>query len=73
MATQKFQFNVTMTCSGCSNAVNRVLQRLDGISDVDISLENQTVDVTSNGVDFDTVFNTIAKTGKKINGGKVVA
>ncbi|ODV80113.1 uncharacterized protein CANTADRAFT_50631 [Suhomyces tanzawaensis NRRL Y-17324] len=69
----QYHFDVTMTCSGCSNAVNRVLTRLDGVSNVDISLEKQTVDVTTgDSLDYDTVYNTIAKTGKKVNSGKTI-
>lgn len=69
----QYRFNVSMSCSGCSGAVQRVLSKLDGVSNVDISLENQTVDVTTDGVDYDTVYKTIEKTGKKINSGEVVA
>lgn len=62
-----------MSCSGCSGAVERVLKRLDGVEKYDISLEGQTVDVeTKDSVDFDTVYQTIAKTGKTINKGSVV-
>ena len=32
MAEHKYKFNVTMTCGGCSGAVERVLKKLDGIS-----------------------------------------
>lgn len=70
-ASNKYHFNVAMSCSGCSNAVDRVLKKLDGVSDIKISLEDQTVDVVSS-TDYDTVYNTIAKTGKKILDGKVV-
>ncbi|CUM68524.1 uncharacterized protein PRCAT00006250001 [Priceomyces carsonii] len=72
MSTHKYHFDVSMSCSGCSGAVDRVLKRLDGVSDIDISLEKQTVDVTTKGVDYDTVYNAIAKTGKTINSGNVV-
>ncbi len=58
---------------GCSNAVNRVLNKLDGVKNVDISLEKQTVDVvTSNALGYDTVLQTISKTGKQVIGGNVV-
>lgn len=30
MAEHKYKFNVTMTCGGCSGAVERVLKKLDG-------------------------------------------
>ena len=69
----KYHFDVSMSCSGCSNAVNRVLTKLDGVDNIDISLEKQTVDVTnSDSLDYDTVYQTISKTGKKVNDGKVV-
>lgn len=69
--SHQYHFDVSMSCSGCSNAVNRVLNKLDGNSKIDISLEKQTVDITTDA-DYDTVYNTIAKTGKKINDGKVI-
>ncbi|CAK7894089.1 metal homeostasis factor Atx1p [[Candida] anglica] len=73
MSDHKYHFNVTMTCSGCSGAVNRVLGRLEGVKNVDISLENQTVDVqTVSTLDYDTVFQTISKTGKKVLDGKII-
>lgn len=73
MSSHKYQFDVAMSCSGCSGAVNRVLTKLDGVSDIDISLETQLVNVTTNeSLDYDTVYKTIAKTGKKINSGKVI-
>ncbi|KAK7680443.1 hypothetical protein QCA50_016440 [Cerrena zonata] len=65
--SHQYHFNVQMSCSGCSGAVNRVLTKLDGVSDIKISLEEQTVDVTtSDSLDYDTVYNTISKTGKKV-------
>ena len=68
-----YHFDVTMSCSGCSNAVSRALGRLDGVLDTKTNLDTQTVDVTTiDTVDYDTVYNTISKTGKKINGGLVV-
>jgi copper chaperone CopZ len=30
MAEHNYKFNVTMTCGGCSGAVERVLKKLDG-------------------------------------------
>lgn len=69
----KYEFSVEMSCSGCSNAINRVLNRLQGVTKVDISLEEQKVLVeTDDSVDYQTVYDTIAKTGKKINSGKTL-
>ncbi|KAH3671055.1 hypothetical protein OGAPHI_000766 [Ogataea philodendri] len=72
MSPKHYHFNVTMACSGCSNAVNRVLTKLPGVQNVDISLEKQTVDVTSD-LDYDTVLQAISKTGKKVNSGTIVS
>ena len=33
MSEHNYKFNVTMTCGGCSGAVERVLKRLDGKSE----------------------------------------
>lgn len=29
--THTYEFNVTMTCGGCSGAIDRVLKKLDGL------------------------------------------
>ncbi|KAI9179415.1 Cytosolic copper metallochaperone [Blastocladiella emersonii ATCC 22665] len=60
-----YTFNVTMTCSGCSGAVERALNRLGGISKLDISLEKQTV-VVETDLAQDVVFEAIKKTGKTV-------
>lgn len=52
----------------------KALGRLDGVTDTKISLESQTVDVTTNeSLDYDSVYNTIAKTGKKVVDGKTIS
>ncbi|AOW01882.1 hypothetical protein LXG23DRAFT_52145 [Yarrowia lipolytica] len=70
----EYKYDVAMSCSGCSNAVNRVLQKKEGVTSVDIDLEKQSVLVkTDDAVSYDDVLATIAKTGKKVNGGQVIA
>lgn len=32
MAKHTYEFDVTMTCGGCSGAIDRVLKKLDGSS-----------------------------------------
>lgn len=60
-----------MTCSGCVNAVTRVLNRLEGVKEADVSLDQQKVTVKTDGsLDYQKIHDTIAKTGKKINYGK---
>ncbi|KAI9687651.1 MAG: Cytosolic copper metallochaperone [Bogoriella megaspora] len=71
MAEHNYKFNVSMSCGGCSGAVERVLKRLDGVKSYDVSLDTQTANVVaSEGLDYDTVLKTISKTGKKVNSGE---
>ncbi|KAF2479943.1 heavy-metal-associated domain-containing protein [Neohortaea acidophila] len=71
MAEHKYKFNITMTCGGCSGAVERVLKKLDGVKSYDVSLDTQTADiVTEESVDYSTVLEKIKKTGKKVNSGE---
>ncbi|KAL0082035.1 hypothetical protein J3Q64DRAFT_1754624 [Phycomyces blakesleeanus] len=62
-----YTFNVVMTCSGCSNAVNRALSRLEGVEKVDISLEKQEVVVEASTLTREQVLAAIKKTGKEVN------
>ncbi|KAL0263473.1 Cytosolic copper metallochaperone [Diplodia seriata] len=71
MADHSYKFNITMTCGGCSGAVDRVLKKLDGVKSHTVSLDSQTAEVTAaDSLDYDTVLNTIKKTGKKVNSGE---
>ncbi|PFH57113.1 hypothetical protein XA68_15488 [Ophiocordyceps unilateralis] len=65
-ATHKYEFNVAMSCGGCSGAIDRVLKKLDGVESYQVSLERQTATVVTN-LPFETVLDKIAKTGKKVN------
>ncbi|KAF4500150.1 antioxidant and metal homeostasis factor [Fusarium agapanthi] len=56
--THTYEFNITMSCGGCS-----------GVESYDVSLENQTAKVVT-ALPYDTVLQKIAKTGKKVNSGK---
>ncbi|KAF2418792.1 hypothetical protein EJ08DRAFT_599266 [Tothia fuscella] len=69
MSQHTYKFNVSMSCGGCSGAVDRVLKKLDGIEKYDISLKDQTAEVHTkdDSLDFNTVLTTIKKTGKKVN------
>lgn len=65
-----YQFNVVMSCQGCSNAVNKVLTRLQpDVSKVDISLEKQTVDVYT-VLPYEQILEKIKKTGKEVKSGQ---
>ncbi|EEB08098.1 copper chaperone Atx1 [Schizosaccharomyces japonicus yFS275] len=63
----KYLFKVQMTCEGCSKAIGRVLTRL-GVDKLEISLPNQSVLVVTDKA-YDTVLNTIKKTGKTVHSG----
>ncbi|KAI5927928.1 hypothetical protein F4810DRAFT_705825 [Camillea tinctor] len=66
-----YKFNVTMSCSGCSGAINRVLGKLEGVKSYDVSLDKQeALIVAEPGLDYETVLRTIKKTGKKVNSGE---
>ncbi|KAI0154445.1 iron copper transporter [Xylariaceae sp. FL1272] len=66
-----YKFNVTMSCGGCSGAINRVLGKLEGVESYDVSLDKQeAVVVASPSLSYDTVLRTIKKTGKKVNSGE---
>ncbi|KAL6942761.1 Cytosolic copper metallochaperone [Hanseniaspora osmophila] len=72
MPSNHYQFNVKMSCSGCSNAINRVLTKLEPeVSKIDISLEKQTVDVITT-LPYETIYEKINKTGKEIVSGKTL-
>ncbi|CAL5870005.1 uncharacterized protein PFLUO_LOCUS4238 [Penicillium psychrofluorescens] len=71
MSDHMYKFNVTMTCGGCSGAVERVLKKLDGVKEFDVSLESQTATVnTGPDVSYETVLDKIKKTGKTVNSGE---
>ncbi|XP_036342218.1 copper transport protein ATOX1-like [Rhagoletis pomonella] len=59
------EFRVEMTCSGCSNSVERVLNKLgaEKVEKVSIDLDSKTVLVTSN-LTSEELLETIKKTGK---------
>ncbi|ETI21805.1 hypothetical protein G647_05874 [Cladophialophora carrionii CBS 160.54] len=71
MGEHHYKFNVKMTCGGCSGAVERVLKKLDGVKEFNVSLDTQTADVTTeDSVSYETVLEKIKKTGKQVNSGE---
>ncbi|KAB8229269.1 Cytosolic copper metallochaperone [Aspergillus alliaceus] len=71
MSEHQYKFHITMSCGGCSGAVERVLKKLDGVRSFDVSLNSQTATVvTEPSVSYDTVLATIKKTGKTVNTGE---
>ncbi|KAJ7449846.1 hypothetical protein FB451DRAFT_1008161, partial [Mycena latifolia] len=66
-AEHKYKFDVKMTCSGCSGAITRVLEKAkpDGVSDFSVNLETQEVLVTGT-IPYEDVLAKIKKTGKEV-------
>ncbi|KAJ1954914.1 Cytosolic copper metallochaperone [Dipsacomyces acuminosporus] len=60
-----YEFEVAMSCSGCSGAVERALKRVEGVESIDISLEAQKVKVTTD-LPRELILETIKKTGKPV-------
>lgn len=66
-----YKFNISMSCGGCSGAVDRVLKKLEGVKSYEVSLEKQeAVVIAEPTLPYETVLKTIAKTGKKVNSGE---
>ncbi|GHJ85043.1 hypothetical protein NliqN6_1445 [Naganishia liquefaciens] len=69
-----YKFDVKMTCSGCSGAIDRVLKKnITSPNEYSVSLQDQTVFVWGPAASlppFDDVKAKIAKTGKEILGTK---
>jgi len=67
-----YEFDVKMTCGGCSGAVTRALGKLEGLESFDVSLEKQTVIVHPTTATYEEVLEKIKKTGKEVRSGKTV-
>ncbi|KAK7747647.1 Cytosolic copper metallochaperone [Diatrype stigma] len=73
MSTHTYKFDVSMSCNGCSGAVDRVLKKLEGVESYDVSLQDQQARVVAGpDLDYETILRTIKKTGKKVNGAREV-
>ncbi|KAJ5995822.1 hypothetical protein N7481_002799 [Penicillium waksmanii] len=71
MSDHQYTFNISMSCGGCSGAVERVLKKLQGVKTFDVNLESQTAKITTEpSLSYDTVLATIKKTGKAVNSGE---
>ncbi|KAJ7097893.1 hypothetical protein B0H15DRAFT_627461 [Mycena belliarum] len=66
-AEHKYKFDVKMTCSGCSGAITRVLER----AKPDVNLETQEVLVTGT-IPYEDVLAKIKKTGKEVRSGETL-
>ena len=41
------QFSAEMTCEGCSGAITKILQKINGVSDINCSIPDQRVTITA--------------------------
>lgn len=68
MTAKVFEFDVAMTCEGCSGAAERVLGKLgDKVSNVSIDLPAKKVFVTSSALSVEELTETLKKTGKEVS------
>ncbi|KAF8544189.1 iron copper transporter [Trichophaea hybrida] len=64
---KNYEFEVRMSCGGCSGAVERVLSKLEGVKSYKTNLETQKVNVTTvSTLSLDAVQEVIKKTGKEV-------
>ncbi|KAI9333082.1 heavy metal-associated domain-containing protein [Pilaira anomala] len=63
----QYTFSVVMSCSGCSNAVTKALNRLEGVKNVETDLDKQEV-VVDTELPREQVLAAIKKTGKEVKG-----
>uniref|UniRef100_A0A671UN65 Copper transport protein ATOX1 n=1 Tax=Sparus aurata TaxID=8175 RepID=A0A671UN65_SPAAU len=61
---QKHEFEVAMTCEGCSGAVTRVLNKLEGVT-FEIDLPQKLVWIESDK-DAEVLMQTLQKCGKEV-------
>jgi len=61
---QKHEFNMEMSCEGCSNAAKRVLAKI-GVTDVTADLPKQRLYVVSDKPK-EELLDTLKKTGKNV-------
>lgn len=59
---REVNFKVEMSCGGCSNAVSRILKKINGVENVETDLESQGVKVAcADDVEPDTLLAAIQK------------
>ncbi|KAF8212203.1 hypothetical protein K438DRAFT_1231500 [Mycena galopus ATCC 62051] len=64
----RYQFEVKMTCSGCSGAITRVLQKAkeaDSVTAFDVNLDTQKV-LVKGTIPYDDLLAKLKKTGKEV-------
>lgn len=74
MSEHTYQYEVKMTCGGCSGAVSRALDKLkgQGVESYEVSLEKQEV-IVRGTAEYEFVLEKIKKTGKEVVSGRTVS
>mmetsp|Transcript_61250 Transcript_61250/g.115303 ORF Transcript_61250/g.115303 Transcript_61250/m.115303 type:complete len:87 (-) Transcript_61250:411-671(-) len=69
VANKQVVFDVQMVCGGCSGAVTRILNKMEGVIGVDANLETQkvTVAVAEGGPSPDEMLVALKKWGENAN------
>jgi copper chaperone len=62
---QTFEYQLKMTCTGCSGAVTRILSKNPSIAAFNVDLEAQRVRVSTADLSKDQVLAIIQKSGKE--------
>jgi copper chaperone len=61
---QTYEFFAGMTCSGCSNAITRVVNKVPGTVDIVCNVDTKQVLVTSTQADETAILAKMAKWGR---------
>ncbi|EGG13603.1 hypothetical protein DFA_11364 [Cavenderia fasciculata] len=59
-----YKFNVQMKCGGCKSAVDKALNQLEGVSDIEIDVNLKVVKCNSTKLNGQELLSIIEKTGK---------
>ncbi len=66
--TKVVQFKVGMTCNGCSGAVTRILNKIEGVEKIDANVETKEVKVTcDDSVDEQVMLTALLKWSEASN------
>ena len=64
-------FNVAMSCGGCSGAVTKILQKVDGVKDIDANLETKKVTISCDDHVDESILNERLQKWSSSSGKKV--
>ena len=56
-----------MTCSACVSAVERAVNKVEGVCNINVSLLNNTLELETESATDDSIMKAVKKAGYKIN------